>query len=54
VFPAEIDRALWSWGAQGFGSLTYPNEVDKGGHVAAWEHPQMFVKEVRAALRSLR
>jgi pimeloyl-ACP methyl ester carboxylesterase len=54
VFPAEIYRAPRSWGEQAFGNLIYWNEVDKGGHFAAWEQPQLFCEEVRAAFRSLR
>jgi len=55
VFPAEeIYRAPRSWGEQAFGNLIYWNEVDTGGHFAAWEQPQLFSEEVRAAFRSLR
>ena len=54
IFPAEIYRAPRSWGEQSFGNLIYWNEVDKGGHFAAWEQPQLFSEEVRAAFRSLR
>ena len=54
VFPAEIYRAPRSWGERAFGNLVYWNEVDKGGHFAAWEQPQLFSEEVRAAFRALR
>jgi len=54
VFPAEIYRAPKSWGEKAFGNLIYWNEVDKGGHFAAWEEPALFSEEVRAAFRSLR
>jgi pimeloyl-ACP methyl ester carboxylesterase len=54
VFPAEIYPAPRSWGEQAFGNLIYWNEVDKGGHFAAWEQPELFSEEVRAAFRSLR
>jgi pimeloyl-ACP methyl ester carboxylesterase len=54
VFPAEIYPAPRSWGEQAFGNLIYWNEVDKGGHFAAWEQPQLFTEEVRAAFGSLR
>jgi pimeloyl-ACP methyl ester carboxylesterase len=54
VFPAEIYRAPRSWGERTFDNLIYWNEVDKGGHFAAWEQPQLFSQEVRAAFRSLR
>jgi len=54
VFPGEIYRAPRSWAEQSFHKLIYWNEVDKGGHSAAWEQPELFVAEVRAAFRSLR
>ena len=54
VFPGEIYRAPRSWGEQSFKKLIYWNEVDKGGHFAAWEVPQLFAEEIRAAFRSLR
>jgi pimeloyl-ACP methyl ester carboxylesterase len=54
VFTAEIYRAPRSWGEQAFGNLIYWNEVDKGGHFAAWEEPELFAAELRAAFRSLR
>lgn len=54
VFPAEIYRAPRSWGEESFGNLIYWNEVEKGGHFAAWEQPELFASELRAAFRSLR
>jgi pimeloyl-ACP methyl ester carboxylesterase len=54
VFPAEIYRAPRSWGERAFGNLIWWNEVDQGGHFAAWEQPELFSQEVRAAFRSLR
>jgi pimeloyl-ACP methyl ester carboxylesterase len=54
VFPAEIYRAPRSWGEKAFGNLIYWNEVERGGHFAAWEQPQLFTQEVRAAFASLR
>jgi pimeloyl-ACP methyl ester carboxylesterase len=54
VFPAEIYRAPRSWAEKTFGNLIYWNEVDRGGHFAAWEQPQLLAQEVRAAFRSLR
>jgi pimeloyl-ACP methyl ester carboxylesterase len=54
VFPGEIYRAPRSWGEQSFHKLIYWNEVDKGGHFAAWEQPELFASEIRAAFRSLR
>jgi pimeloyl-ACP methyl ester carboxylesterase len=42
------------WVEKSYPNLTYFNEVDKGGHFAAWEEPQLFAVEMRAAFRSLR
>uniref|UniRef100_E1T5J7 Microsomal epoxide hydrolase n=1 Tax=Burkholderia sp. (strain CCGE1003) TaxID=640512 RepID=E1T5J7_BURSG len=54
VFPGEIYRAPRSWTERAYHNLIYFNEVDKGGHFAAWEEPQLFSTEVRAAFRTLR
>jgi len=54
IFPGEIYCAPRNWAEQCFKNLIYWNEVDKGGHFAAWEQPEIFSKEVRAAFRSLR
>jgi pimeloyl-ACP methyl ester carboxylesterase len=54
TFPGEIFRAPRSWVETVYPTLTYFNEVDKGGHFAAWEEPELFSGEVRAAFRSLR
>jgi pimeloyl-ACP methyl ester carboxylesterase len=54
VFPAEIYRAPRSWGERSFGNLIYWNEVDRGGHFAAWEQPELFTAELRKAFRPLR
>ena len=54
TFPGEIFRAPRSWVEKSYPNLTYFNEVDKGGHFAAWEEPELFASEVRAAFRSLR
>jgi pimeloyl-ACP methyl ester carboxylesterase len=54
VFPGEVFRAPRSWAEKAYPNLTYFNEVEKGGHFAAWEEPQLFSEEVRAAFRSLR
>jgi hypothetical protein len=48
VFPAEIYRAPRSWGERTFDNLICWNEVDKGGHFAAWDQPQLFSQEVRS------
>jgi pimeloyl-ACP methyl ester carboxylesterase len=53
-FPGEIVRTPRSWVEQAYPTLTYFNKVDKGGHFAAWEEPQLFTTEIRAAFRSLR
>jgi pimeloyl-ACP methyl ester carboxylesterase len=54
VFPGEIYRAPRSWTERAYRKLIYFNEVDKGGHFASWEQPQLFAEEMRAAFRSLR
>jgi pimeloyl-ACP methyl ester carboxylesterase len=54
VFPEEIYRAPETWARRAFPNLTYFHEVDKGGHFAAWEQPELFSAELRAAFRSLR
>jgi len=54
TFPGEIFRAPRSWVEKGYPTLTYFHEADRGGHFAAWEEPELFATEVRAAFRSLR
>ena len=54
IFPGEIYRAPRSWAERCFRKLIYWNEVGKGGHFAAWEEPELFSAEMRAAFRSLR
>jgi len=55
TFPGEIFAAPRSWAEAAYGDkLNYFNEADKGGHFAAWEEPEVFTKEVRAAFRPLR
>jgi pimeloyl-ACP methyl ester carboxylesterase len=54
VFPGEQYQAPRSWAEKAYPNLIYFNEVDRGGHFAAWEQPQLFSEEVRAAFRSLR
>ena len=54
VFPGEIYRAPKSWAERAYHKLIYFNKVDKGGHFAAWEQPELFAAEIRAAFRSLR
>jgi pimeloyl-ACP methyl ester carboxylesterase len=54
VFPRELYQAPRSWTEKAYPSLIYFNEVDRGGHFAAWEQPELFTSEVRAGFRSLR
>lgn len=54
VFPGEIYQAPETWAQRAYPKLIYFHEVDKGGHFAAWEQPQLFSEELRAAFRSLR
>jgi pimeloyl-ACP methyl ester carboxylesterase len=54
VFPGESFRAPRSWVELGYPTLSYFHEASKGGHFAAWEEPELFATEIRAAFRSLR
>jgi pimeloyl-ACP methyl ester carboxylesterase len=54
TFPGEIWRTPRSWVAASYPNLIYFNEVDKGGHFAAWEEPELFSEELRAAFGSVR
>jgi pimeloyl-ACP methyl ester carboxylesterase len=54
VFPGESFRAPRSWVEQGYPTLSYFHEAGRGGHFAAWEEPELFATEIRAAFRSLR
>jgi len=54
VFPGEQYQAPRSWAEQAYSNLIYFNEVDQGGHFAAWEQPELFAREIRAAFTSLR
>jgi pimeloyl-ACP methyl ester carboxylesterase len=54
VFPGEQYQAPRSWAERAYPNLIYFNEVDRGGHFAAWEEPEIFTTELRAAFRSLR
>ena len=53
-FPGEIWRSPRSWVEKGYPNVAYYNEADKGGHFAAWEEPELFSQEVRAAFEKLR
>ncbi len=54
TFPGEIWRTPRSWVENSYPNVTYFNEVDRGGHFAAWEEPELFATEMRAAFRPLR
>ena len=54
VFPGEQYQAPRSWTERAYPNLIYYNTLDKGGHFAAWEQPQLFSQEIRAAFKSLR
>ncbi|MGY2374060.1 epoxide hydrolase family protein [Pseudomonas sp. SDO524_S393] len=54
VFPHEIYQAPKTWAQRAYPSLSYYNQVSKGGHFAAWEQPQLFSEELREAFRPLR
>ena len=54
VFPGEIYRAPRSWAERAYHKLIYFHTVDNGGHFAAWEQPELFATEIRAAFKSLR
>jgi pimeloyl-ACP methyl ester carboxylesterase len=54
TFPGEIVATPRSWVEKAYPTLTYFNKVDRGGHFAAWEEPELFATEIRAAFQSLR
>src|SRR3954452_8212205 len=54
TFPGEIWRTPRSWAEKSYPTLSYFNEVDRGGHFAAWEEPELFATEIRAAFRAMR
>jgi pimeloyl-ACP methyl ester carboxylesterase len=54
VFPGESFQAPRSWTERAYHKLIYFHQADKGGHFAAWEQPQLFAQEMRAAFRPLR
>ncbi|KFC65768.1 Hydrolase [Bosea sp. LC85] len=54
VFPDEVYRAPETWARRAYRNLVYFNELDKGGHFAAWEQPALLVAELRSAFRPLR
>jgi pimeloyl-ACP methyl ester carboxylesterase len=54
LFPNEIMRLSRRWAERRYKNIVYWNELDRGGHFAAWEQPELFVAEVRAALTQMR
>jgi pimeloyl-ACP methyl ester carboxylesterase len=54
IFPKEIFRTSKRWAEKRFSKLVYFNELTKGGHFAAFEQPEAFVKEVRNCFRLMR
>jgi pimeloyl-ACP methyl ester carboxylesterase len=54
AFPDELYQAPRSWAERAFPKLIHYNKLDKGGHFAAWEQPELFVSEMRSAFRTLR
>jgi pimeloyl-ACP methyl ester carboxylesterase len=54
TFPGEIWRTPRSWVEKSYPNVAYFNEAGKGGHFAAWEEPELFSAEIRAAFKSLR
>jgi pimeloyl-ACP methyl ester carboxylesterase len=54
VFPDEVYRPPETWARRAFRKLIYFHEADRGGHFAAWEYPELFAAELRAAFKSLR
>jgi pimeloyl-ACP methyl ester carboxylesterase len=54
VFPGEIIKTPRSWTEKAYPNLVYFNEAERGGHFAAWEEPEIFSEELRAAFRTMR
>jgi pimeloyl-ACP methyl ester carboxylesterase len=54
VFPDDIYAAPRSWVEKAYSKLIHFNRLNRGGHFAAWEQPELFVEEVRTGFRSLR
>jgi hypothetical protein len=54
VFPGELFQAPRHWVKTAYHNLVYYNEAETGGHFAAWEEPELFATEMRAAFRSIR
>jgi pimeloyl-ACP methyl ester carboxylesterase len=54
IFPDEIDAPPRSWAERAYPKLIHYNKLEKGGHFAAWEQPELLVKELRTGFKSLR
>ena len=54
IFPDEIDAVPRSWAERAYPNLIHYNQLDKGGHFAAWEQPELLSEELRTAFRKLR
>jgi pimeloyl-ACP methyl ester carboxylesterase len=54
VFPEDVYRPPETWARRAYPTLAYFHEVDKGGHFAAWEQPELFAAEMRAAFKPYR
>ena len=54
IFPREIMRPSRRWCEKRYSDLRFYEQADRGGHFAAWEQPQLFAEEIRAAFQSLR
>jgi len=54
VFPDELFRVPRSWTEKAYTNLVHFNELDRGGHFAAWEQPELYASELRDGFRSMR
>ena len=54
VFPGELYQAPRSWAEEAYPNLIHYNQLDKGGHFAAWEQPELLSADVRETFRTLR
>jgi pimeloyl-ACP methyl ester carboxylesterase len=54
IFPKEILRTSRRWAEKRFTNIVYWNELERGGHFAAFEQPELFVEELRACFRQMR
>ena len=54
IFPKEISRTPRSWAEQVYSNIVYWNELEKGGHFAAFEQPELFINEIRSCFRIIR